>query len=71
MQRLFRKPLHVAFQAITLAFVLMIGISDGVQAQDGPDDPNIVYDPVLFEGLDFRMIGPSRGQRSTTTLVRV
>ena len=66
MHRLFRKHLHVAFQAITLALVLMMGISDGVQAQDAPDDPNVVYDPALFEGLDFRMIGPSRGGRVTT-----
>ncbi|MCH8962342.1 MAG: hypothetical protein IH820_13755, partial [Bacteroidetes bacterium] len=43
-----------------------MGFSDGAQAQDEPDDPNVVYDPALFQGMDFRMIGPSRGGRVTT-----
>lgn len=32
------------------------------QAQD---DPNVVYDPALYQALDYRLIGPYRGGRVT------
>ena len=35
-------------------------------AGQAASDPNQVYDPALFAGLDYRMVGPSRGGRVTT-----
>lgn len=41
------------------------GLFQPIQAQQ-PSDPNIVINPRLFEGLDYRMVGPYRGGRVTT-----
>ena len=41
------------------------GLFQPIQAQQ-PADPNIVINPRLFEGLDYRMVGPYRGGRVTT-----
>jgi len=39
----------------------------GVPAEaQTPDDPNTTLEPALFEDLDYRMVGPSRGGRVTT-----
>ncbi len=48
---------HMA-RCTILASLLLVS---GVAAQETPP-----FDPVLFDGLEFRMIGPSRGGRSTT-----
>lgn len=53
-----------ALIGIVLATVLLTLGADPAPAQQ--DDPNVVYDPALFDGLDYRMIGPYRGGRSTT-----
>ena len=39
----------------------------GAQAGDrrSADDRNVAFEPALFEGMDYRMIGPHRGGRST------
>ena len=34
-------------------------------AQDAPSSENIVFEPALFDSLEFRMVGPFRGGRST------
>ena len=41
------------------------GVAD-VRAQAQEAESNEVYSPSLFSGMDFRMIGPSRGGRVTT-----
>ena len=56
---------RVAFQALALALIWMMSIPPDASAQDGPDDPNTIFEPALFQGMDFRMIGPSRGGRVT------
>jgi len=60
---IFRSLLSFVF-----AFAL-IGIGGAASAQD-PGAPigqeeNLVYDPVLYESLEYRMIGPTRGGRVT------
>ena len=66
MKHFLSTPLRTAGPVCTLALLLMLGLGDGALAQDMHDDPNTVYDPALFEGLDFRMVGPARGGRVTT-----
>jgi len=53
----------LALPALTLAGAS--GYTDAY-AQGQQPDPNVVYKPDLFEGLRYRMIGPSRGGRVTT-----
>ncbi|MGI9174309.1 MAG: hypothetical protein ACR2GR_03175 [Rhodothermales bacterium] len=43
-----------------------VGSTADVRAQAQDAKSNEVYSPSLFSGLDFRMIGPSRGGRVTT-----
>ncbi len=50
---------------VILALILFGNAPGGAKAQAMQDDPNRVYEPALFEGLDFRMVGPSRGGRVT------
>jgi len=50
--------------AVVLA-VAAVGLGlTPAQAQDGADE-NVVYDPVLYDDVEARMIGPYRGGRST------
>jgi len=48
--------------AVSLA---TIGSRTFLMAQEQSSDLNIVYSPKLYEGLDYRMIGPYRGGRVT------
>ena len=49
------------------ALLLMsVGGAADVRAQAQEAESNEVYSPSLFSGMDFRMIGPSRGGRVTT-----
>jgi photosystem II stability/assembly factor-like uncharacterized protein len=41
------------------------GAESWLHAQSRGADPNATYAPALFEGLEFRMVGPSRGGRVT------
>jgi len=64
MNGLSKSTLPRTLRVVALTTVLMAGLGTPgiVKAQD---DPNVVYDPALFAGLDFRMIGPTRGGRVT------
>ena len=42
-----------------------LGFATGLNGQQSSDDPNVIYDPALFSALEYRMIGPYRGGRST------
>jgi photosystem II stability/assembly factor-like uncharacterized protein len=55
---------HSTSTVLTL-IALSFGLFVGAEAQDRASDPKAVYDPSLFEGLEYRMIGPSRGGRVT------
>ena len=46
-----------------LACLLLLPFVSDAFAQE--DAANVVFDPVLFEGLDYRMVGPHRGGRVT------
>ncbi|KPK93233.1 glycosyl hydrolase, partial [bacterium SM23_31] len=58
-----RKIISAAILAAL--FVLIGGQEFTLYAQPQSSDPNIVYDPGIFEGLEYRCIGPSRGGRVT------
>ena len=45
---------------------MSVGGAADVRAQAQEAESNEVYSPSLFSGMDFRMIGPSRGGRVTT-----
>ncbi len=45
--------------------VMALGFAGATWAQNSTDDANVVYDPALFAGLEYRMIGPTRGGRVT------
>ncbi len=51
--------------ATGLAAAALAAPSARVVAGQDIGDPNRVYDPALFEGLHYRMVGPSRGGRVT------
>jgi photosystem II stability/assembly factor-like uncharacterized protein len=55
---------HPTLSLLTLT-ALIFGLFAGAEAQDLASDPNTVYAPSLFAGLEYRMIGPSRGGRVT------
>jgi photosystem II stability/assembly factor-like uncharacterized protein len=58
----------VSMQFVIKCFILLLligSLSPHAHAQQ-PADPNIVINPKLFEGLDYRMVGPYRGGRVTT-----
>jgi photosystem II stability/assembly factor-like uncharacterized protein len=63
-----------AFVRTFLLFAVSLGAGGAVGlAGGGPGpltaqeaDANTVYDPALFEGLEYRLAGPFRGGRSTT-----
>ncbi|MCH7681577.1 hypothetical protein IID10_19810, partial [candidate division KSB1 bacterium] len=50
---------------IVAASLGMIGSRTFLIAQEQSSDLNIVFSPKLYEGLDYRMIGPYRGGRVT------
>jgi photosystem II stability/assembly factor-like uncharacterized protein len=50
---------------VVAATALSLGAFANVAAQSRANDPNVVYDPALFQGVEYRMIGPSRGGRVT------
>jgi photosystem II stability/assembly factor-like uncharacterized protein len=50
---------------IATTTALSFGDFTSAAAQHGANDPNVVYDPALFQGMEYRMIGPSRGGRVT------
>jgi len=51
---------------VLVFFTLVVaGAGDDVRAQAPDAEPNTVYDPALYEALDYRMIGPHRGGRVT------
>ncbi|NIT96309.1 MAG: hypothetical protein GWM91_13105, partial [Actinobacteria bacterium] len=52
----------LALPALTLSGA---GGDTDAHAQGQDPDPNVVYEPALFEDLGYRMIGPSRGGRVT------
>lgn len=64
-----RRPipsLAIAFAAL-LAAASVTALAPGrLEAQRGGSAGNDVYDPSLYAGLRYRMIGPYRGGRSTT-----
>jgi len=49
--------------ALLGALFLVLAVPADAQT---PDDPNTTVDPALFDDLDYRMVGPSRGGRVTT-----
>lgn len=53
---------------IKLCFMLILTAVLGWQTANAQQtaDPNTIVDPRLFEGLDYRMVGPYRGGRVTT-----
>jgi photosystem II stability/assembly factor-like uncharacterized protein len=52
--------------AISLMVVLATAtIGSSLNAQSQAADPNAVYSPAMFAGLEYRMVGPSRGGRVT------
>ena len=57
------RPILPATMLAALAVVLPCHIG-GLQAQSQLD-PNTVIDPTLLQGLQYRMVGPSRGGRVT------
>ena len=48
-----------------LSFAALVVLDTGSAIGQSAADPNQVYDPAMFAGLDYRMVGPSRGGRAT------
>jgi len=57
-----RVPRTLTVLLAALALVLTL-LPQGLAAQD--DDPNTVVDPAFLSNLEYRMVGPHRGGRST------
>ena len=55
--------LHIAL--MTALVVLTAGPGGGLVAQDASSSANDTFSPNLFGGLEYRMVGPSRGGRVT------
>ncbi len=55
---------QLAAVASILLFLLIVN-SASLFAQSKNSDPNIIFNPALYEGLEYRMIGPHRGGRVT------
>lgn len=51
--------------AFTILFPALFTGTDFLRAQSEKSDPNVIYNPSLYEALDYRMIGPYRGGRVT------
>ncbi|MCG8604266.1 hypothetical protein MJD09_04605, partial [bacterium] len=55
--------LYILFMA-TITFTAALN-SDGLPAQSPDSEDNIIFQPKLYSGLDYRMVGPHRGGRVT------
>lgn len=55
-----RKPIQIVLRAAAFFLLFATGLSTDSAAQEHKD-----FDEAFFEGLDFRMVGPSRGGRVT------
>ena len=55
--------LSVAAVTLTMAFLFLATPTDGVGQTGAPAE---LVSPTYFQGLSFRMVGPTRGGRSTT-----
>ncbi len=64
-----RRHLPMSLAFLPFAAVMAASVSSPAAAQDDgeptAEDPNVVYEPALYEGMDYRMIGPYRGGRVT------
>jgi len=61
---------HLSKRIPVLVFIAclaapMLFSSTDLAGQQSSQDPNVVYAPALFSALEYRMIGPYRGGRST------
>ncbi|MBI2221943.1 MAG: glycosyl hydrolase [Acidobacteria bacterium] len=62
-----RRTLRSTPQVLVIATLACLSagvVADG-QAPRTPTPSNVVYDPLLYQALRYRMIGPHRGSRST------
>jgi len=59
------KPQRLLFCLTLILFLTMIPVRPG---ETGEMDPNVKIDPSLYEGLEYRLIGPFRGGRSTAAV---
>ena len=59
------RPSQLVSLACGLALALMAGTAAPLPAQQGGGQ-NTTVDPSLYSGLEYRMVGPSRGGRVTT-----
>ena len=59
------RPSHLFSLACGIALALMAGTAAPLPAQQGGGQ-NTTVDPSLYSGLEYRMVGPSRGGRVTT-----
>ena len=58
------RPVTMTVSSVGLGLALAIVQTHGLDAQTA--DENEVVDPALFSGLEYRMVGPTRGGRVTT-----
>jgi photosystem II stability/assembly factor-like uncharacterized protein len=58
-----RYAKHAVIYSVTLFTSLAAATT--IAAQTSERDPNEVYNPALFDGMEYRMVGPYRGGRST------
>ncbi len=69
-----RSAEHVVTWPLPLNLVLLLVVTGGMpapvagQVATPPTDANTAYDPSLYEGLKYRLVGPFRGGRSTTVV---
>ncbi|MFQ5633620.1 MAG: WD40/YVTN/BNR-like repeat-containing protein, partial [bacterium] len=61
------KSFRIYSTPFVFAIIVLLagGIAGQLKAQEQKSDPNSVYDPALYAGLDYRMVGPYRGGRVT------
>ena len=57
------RLVQLASLALALFLLLIAAPRSSLQAQQR--DANVVYDPALYRGMEFRNIGPTRGGRVT------
>ena len=50
---------------VLVPLVAFLFVVAPLRAADRNDDPNVVYDPALYQALRYRLIGPYRGGRVT------
>jgi len=55
------KHIQICFGLVFTAVLSATALA----GQRSSQDPNVVYDPALFNAMEYRMIGPFRGGRST------